>query len=110
MADKILVFNEVSGSPDTIENFYGSPSNGSGTKIKAFTVTNDTGSNKSYKAYIYSSSEDLVKSIIPFSIVVKDTADYGPSAIGQVIPAGGSLRIESSDADSLNFYVTGADQ
>lgn len=107
MTDKVLVFNESSGFPDTIEQFYLSPTSGLGTKIKAFTVANSTESSKSYKAYIYSSAGTLVSPIVPLSIVVRDKTDFAPSALNQVIPAGGTLRIESSDSSSLNFYVTG---
>jgi hypothetical protein len=110
MTDKVLVFNQSSLAADTIEEFYISPAARQGTIIKAFTTTNDTGSSKSYKAYIYNESGAMVSSIIPFTVVVRDRVDYGASAANQVIPAGGSLRIESSSADGLNFYVTGLEQ
>jgi hypothetical protein len=39
--------------------------------------------------------------------VVKDRFDLGASIVGKLIPAGGSLRMETSDADALLFNVTG---
>ena len=112
MVDTVLVQNDSNTAADTIENFFDSPSGtgNSGTKIKAFTASNDTETSHSYKAYIYDSSENPVLAIIPQSIVVRDKADYGPSIIGQVIPKGGSLRMECSSADGsfLNYYVTGS--
>lgn len=110
MADIPIVSNKKNEAADTIESFFTSSINGNGTKVKAFTAANDTESSKSYKAYIFDQSGDLVNSCIPFTLVVRDKADYGASIVGQVIPAGGSLRVESSDAGSLNFYVTGANQ
>ena len=109
MTDKVLVFNARNGAPDAIENFYISPATGLGTKIKAFTASNDTTTSQSYKAYIYNSAGVPVSAIIPLQIVVRDSSDYGASIIGQVIPAGGSLRVESSNALGLNFYITGAE-
>ena len=110
MTDKVLVSNKQSVLADTIESFYSSPSAGQGTVIKAFTATNDTTSSKSYKAYIYNSSGALVSSVIPFTIVVRDRVDFGASIVNQVVPAGGSLRVESSGTNSLNFYVSGLEQ
>ena len=109
MTDKVIVFNTQSAAADTIENFYISPAAGLGTKIKSFTASNDTLTSQSYKAYIYNSAGVPVNSVIPLQIVVRDTADYGASIIGQVIPTGGSLRVESSNSAGLNFYVTGAE-
>ena len=116
MVDTVLVQNNGNTVADTIENFFNSPSGAgnNGTKIKAFTASNDTGISHSYKAYIYPAGwtigDDPVPAIIPQSIVVRDKADYGPSIIGQVIPKGGSLRMESTTTDSsfLNYYVTGS--
>jgi len=110
MTDKVLAFNVELSAPDAVETVYLSPTTGNGTKIKAFTVTNDTESSAWFKAYIYASTGVVVKSIVPLSIVVRDRACYAPSAIGQAIPAGGTLRIESSASNALNFYVTGVDQ
>ena len=112
MVDTVLVSNKSNSAADTIETFFLSPSGAgnNGTKIKAFTASNDTPTSHSYKAYIYDSSGALVPAIIPQSIAVRDKADYGPSIIGQVIPKGGTLRMESTSADGsfLNYYVTGA--
>jgi hypothetical protein len=112
MTDFVMVANKSNASPNTIKDFFTSPlgASNSGTKIKAFTASNDTTTSHSYKAYIYDSSGAPVLAVIPQSIVVRDKADYGPSIIGHVIPKGGSLRMESSSTDGsfLNFYVTGS--
>jgi len=109
VTDKVIVFNAQSVIADTIENFYNSPATGNGTKVKSFTASNDTLTSQSYKAYIYNAAGVPVSAIIPLTIVVRDTGDYGALIIGQVIPTGGSLRIESSNSSGLNFYVTGVD-
>lgn len=110
MADIILVFNQSNSAVDTIQDFYTSPLDGAGTKIRAFTASNDTTSSKTYKGYIFSSSGALVSAIIPQTIVVRDRSDIGPTIIDQVIPAGGSLRMETSAIGGINFYVTGFEQ
>ena len=110
MADTPLVFNKKNSAADNIESFFVSPGDADGTKIKVFTASNGTTSGKSYLAYIYDSGGDAVDPIIPQTIVVRDTSDHGTSIVDQVIPAGGSLRISSSDAESINFYVTGSAQ
>lgn len=111
MVDTVLVQNGSNTAADVIESFFPSPSGAgnNGTKIKAFTASNDTTASHSYKAYIYGSTGAPL-AVIPQTIVVRDKADYGASIIGQVIPKGGTLRMESSSADGsfLNFYVTGS--
>lgn len=110
MTDTVLVNNYQSLAADTVEVIYTSPSNGLGTKIKAFTATNNTDSAKSYKAYIYDSSGALVSAIIPITDIARDRYDVGAAAVNQVIPKGGTLRVESSAIASINFYVTGVEQ
>jgi len=110
MVDKILVFNEKSLVADTIESFYTSPPGGNGTIIKAFTATNDSGVNRSYKAYIFNQAGSLVDAIVPFKIVIRNLFDSGASAVNHVIPANGTLRMESSLASSISWYVTGKEQ
>ncbi len=104
MAINVLVNSRQNVSANTIENFYTSPT---GTTITAFTATNSTGSNKSYKAYIYDSSGTMLEAIIPLKIVIRSKTDLGSPIINQFIPKGGTLRIESSEADSISFRVSG---
>ena len=110
MATIPLVVNGENTAADTIESLYTSPSQGAGTVVTAFTASNDTTSSKSYLAYIFDSAGSLVSSVIPMTIVVRDRASPGSTIINQTIPAGGTLRIESSAANSLNFYVSGIEQ
>jgi hypothetical protein len=107
MSETILVNSAQNASADAIQIFYTSPSGGSGTLIHAFTATNNTSSNKTYKAYIYDSSATALTAVIPQKIVVRNKFDLGPSIVGQLIPAGGTLRMESSAAASVAFRVTG---
>lgn len=113
MADSTLVSSAQNTAADTIQNFYTSPaanSGGSGTRVKAFTASNDSGGGSvSYKAYIYDSTGTQVsgRAVIPQTIVVKDKFDFGPGIITHLIPPGGSLRMESSTANALTFRVTG---
>jgi len=104
MAISVLVNSEQSTEADTIEVFYTS---NNGALITAFTATNNTGSNKSYKAYIYDSSGVALPAVIPLKIVIRKRTDLGTPIVNQFIPKGGTLRIESSEADSLSFRVSG---
>lgn len=110
MTDSILAFNAKVSAADTVETIYTAPTLGAGVKIKSFSATNNTPASVSYKAYIYNSAGVPVSAIIPLKIVVRDRFDSGTAAVGQVIPPGGTLRVECSEADSINFYVTGLEQ
>ena len=110
MAENVLVFNVSNTAVDTIEKFYDSPSSdggGKGTRITKFSAPNDTTSSIDYKAYIFNSAEELQQAIIPQTTVVRDRVDLGASLVGHLIPPGGSLRMESSVANGIQFYVTG---
>lgn len=110
MADLVMVNNRQTVAADTIETFFTSVSAGAGglgARISAFTASNNTTASASYKAYIYDSLGGLVQAVIPQKIVVRDRFDLGPSIVSQIIPAGGSLRIETSTLGSISFYVTG---
>lgn len=75
------------------------------TKIDAFTASNTSSVNASYKAYIVVDS--VVQPIIPFKIVVWGENDLGLGLVNQVIPSGGSLQVESSALSSIYFTVSG---
>lgn len=106
MADVVMVSNQRNSAFDTIEEFFTAAASGAGARINAFTATNDTAASVSYKAYIVDAT-GILRAVIPQKIIVPDRFDLGPSVVSQIIPAGGSLRMESSTAESINFYVTG---
>jgi len=110
MTDIAIIQNVKVAGIDTITTLYTSPSTGNGTLITAFTATNDATASVSYKGYIYDSGGAVVGAIIPQTIVVLDKYHSGPSAVNQVVPAGGTIRIENSAASGLNFYATGREQ
>ena len=70
--------------------------------IEAFTATNNSTVNASYKVYIVSASGVEVP-IMPFKILVWGRFDVGVGIVNQVIPAGGQLKVESSALDSIYF-------
>tara|TARA_R110000751_G_scaffold307641_1_gene430355 strand:- start:35 stop:367 length:333 start_codon:yes stop_codon:yes gene_type:complete len=107
MAEDVLVFNAKNTLVDSVESFYTSIISGSGTRINAFTASNAVSSSVDYKAYIYDSSGSVQNAVIPQATVVRDKFDLGPSIVGQLIPPGGSLRMESSQVGGILFYVTG---
>lgn len=108
MTTNVLVNSAQNTAADTIETFYNSPGTpGIGTIITAFTASNNTTSSKTYKAYIFDVLGTVLQAVVPQKIVVRDRFDLGPSIVGQIIPPGGSLRMESSAANSIAFRVTG---
>jgi len=113
VAEDVLMANSESNDlVDTIEAFYTaktSSNSGKGAKITAFTASNDDSPNGSatYKAYIYDASGSVLRAVVPQKIIVPDRFDLAPSIIGQLIPPGGSLRMETSRANAITFRVTG---
>ncbi len=77
------------------------------TVIDSFTVSNTSGVNASYKAYIIQDGQSATNPQIPFKIVVWGENDLGIGVVNQVIPANGSLLVESSALNSLYFTVSG---
>jgi hypothetical protein len=110
MVDSVLINNTKISAADTVTNVYTSPAAGSGTIITAFTVSNSSASSASYKAYIVDSGGVVGAPVIPLQIVVKDKSDSGPAIVNQVVPASGTIRVENSTGDALNFYATGRAQ
>ena len=105
MATKQLVDNFLNTIVDTVQVAFNAPSD-KDVVIDVFTVTNNSAVNASYKAYIKSATGVLAP-IIPFKIVVWGENDLGIGVVNQVIPAGGSLQVESSALLSLYFTASG---
>jgi hypothetical protein len=107
MSETILVSSAQNASINFIEIFYTSPTGQGGTRVDAFTATNNTDSNKTYTAYIFDINGAATNAVIPEKIVVRDKFDLGAPIIGHLIPPGGTLRMQSSAALSISFRVTG---
>ncbi len=105
MTDIILINNQTNAAANARDIIY--TASDKSVTITAFTAANNTESSKTYKAYITALVGEDVSAVQPQTIVVRDKADLGIYLLAQRIPKGGTLEIESSDADSLSFYVTG---
>ena len=110
MDDSVLINNTKISAADTVTIVYTSPSAGAGTIITAFTASNNSAASASYKAYIVDLTAVVGDPVIPLQIVVKDKTDSGAPIVNQVVPAGGTIRVENSTGDALNFYATGRAQ
>ena len=102
--DSVLVNGITATAANTLEVIFTATSD---TLIKAVTASNPTNVNASYVMNIVPSDEDITKPEIPFRVVVRLKSDLAAEVIGQVIPIGGTLRIETSAANSIAFRVTG---
>jgi len=105
MANNVLVGSVTNSAANTIQNVYDAPANG--TIITAWTATNNTGSNRTYKAYIYDLTGSLLQAIIPLKIIIRNRFDLGSGITNQFIPGGGSIRVESDLANSIVFRISG---
>jgi hypothetical protein len=100
-----IVDNFSNTIADSVQTAYPAPATKS-VVIESFTVANNSGVNASYKAYIVSSLNKEFPQR-PFKVVVWGEIDLGIGIVNQIIPAGGTLKVESSAIDSLYFTVTG---
>ncbi len=107
MTDVVLVNSAKNTLTDTIEVFYTSPLADKGTIITAYVASNNSGVNASYKAYIFDATGTPLEALTPTQVVVRKKIDLGPAVINQLIPAGGTLRMESSALNSIVFRVSG---
>ena len=105
MATKQLVDNFVNNIVDSPQVAFTAGATDA-VAIDSFTVANNSNVTASYKAYIKSGTGTLSPQI-PFKIVVWGENDLGIGIVNQVIPAGGSLQVESSALNSLYFTVSG---
>lgn len=104
---KQLVDNQANVTADTIETLFTAPTTGNGVIIDAFTASNTSQVNASYKAYITSISGTIENPQQPFKVVVWDDIDLGAGLINQLIPPGGKLSTETSATNSIYFTVSG---
>tara|TARA_R110002124_G_scaffold261466_1_gene427370 strand:+ start:881 stop:1204 length:324 start_codon:yes stop_codon:yes gene_type:complete len=104
MATKQIASNAVNTIINTPETIFTAGINS--VIIEAFTAANNSGINASYKAYIVE-QDGTQQPQIPFNIVVWGRSDLGIGIVNQIIPAGGSLKVECSALASIYFTVTG---
>ncbi len=105
--NKQLVASQKAAAADTPQVFYTSPSNGLGTIITNFTSSNDTSATRTYKAYIVVSGGSATVPLVPKRAIVTDRTDISPEMAGQLIPAGGTLQMESDTSSSIQWTVSG---
>ena len=101
-----LALNVGNANADTPELLFTAPAGGVGVIIESFTAANNSTSNKSYKAYI-SETPAPTTPLRPFQIVIHGDLDLGIGVVNQVIPPGVGLFVESSEANSIFFTVSG---
>ena len=99
-----LIANAQSSTANAIEILFTASSD---TQITAFTATNNTGVNRSYRVYIYDSSNGTEANSPTKFVTSLRGFDLAPAIIGHIVPKGGTIRVESSAAGSLIFRATG---
>ena len=104
MAATQILSNAVNTTIDTPEILFTAGTKG--VIIESFTAANNAGVNASYKAYIVE-QDGTQQPQIPFKIVVWGENDLGIGVVNQIIPAFGTLKLESSSLNSIYFTATG---
>jgi len=105
MTTKQIVDNFVNTIADTVQTVFTAPAT-QNVIIEAVTAANNSIVNASYKAYIVSPLDKEFPQR-PLKIVTWGEIDVGIGIVNHTIPAGGSLRFETSAIDSIYFTVTG---
>ena len=105
MATVQIVDNLTVSVIDAPQVIYTAPA-GQDMLIQSFTAANTSAVNASYKAYI-SSASGVQQPQIPFRVVVWGENDLGIGIVNQVIPRGGTLKVECSALESVYFTVSG---
>lgn len=104
MTTKSLSVNYTNTQTDTPQIVFTA---GDPIKIDAFTATNNSNVNASFKAYIVPMGENPENPTIPFEVVVWGENKLGIGLVNQVIPKGGSLQVESSTTGAIYFTISG---
>jgi hypothetical protein len=109
MSSEIQAFgNQQNAAADTPESFgFIASTAGFGAKITAVNIANNEANvERTYKAYIVDNGGTASTPVVPTRTVNRNTSDQPPELIGQVIPPGGTIQFESSQAGSLAFTVS----
>lgn len=93
----------------TAVTLYTSPSNGAGSRIIAFTASNDSASTETYTTHIVpaAGSATSLNKIIPLAAILANGTDVPAEVQNHLIPAGGTLQVLVSTVDTIAFRVTG---
>jgi len=95
--------------PTTAETLvYTSPANGAGTRITAFTASNDTGTTETYTVFVTPSGTTASSNkIVPSNAVLGNDTDTHPDIINHLVPPGGTIVLQVSTGNTVAFRVTG---
>jgi len=104
--NKLIVESQQTAAANTPEVFYTAPSTGLGTVITNFTASNDAGLTVAYKAYIVASGGSPTNAVVPDRTIVENRTDVSAEMAAQIIPAGGTLQMETSSAATISFTVS----
>lgn len=105
MTTKQIVDNFSNTVINSVQTAFTAPT-GKNVVIEAFTAANNSGVNAAYSCYIQSTVGALQPQRKD-KIVVWGRNDPAIGVVGQVIPAGGSLKVETTALNSIYFTVTG---
>lgn len=80
---------------------------GTTTRIAAFSLTNVTGGALTYSVSLISATAGTARSVAYTLPIAAGETKSVTGAIGQVLSAGGEIKIGASAATSIDYYVSG---
>lgn len=110
MSTNKILANGVRPSVLTAVELYKAPAAGGGTRIIAFTASNDSVNPETYDLYIVpdGGSPGSANKIIPAGAVAATNGTGVPAEVqNHLIPPGGTLEVIVSTVDTIAFRVTG---
>jgi hypothetical protein len=106
--DTVLI-DGVQPTVTTIQTLYTSPSTGAGTRVVAFTATNNSGGAATYDLHIVPNggTADATNKLVNARSLATTASDNPEEVIEQVIPRGGTLEVKVSVGTTIAFRATG---
>jgi len=107
--NKILA-DGVRPSSTALQTLYTAPSSGAGTRVIAFTASNDSASPETYDLHIVPNggSADSTNKIVPAgAVAATNGTDVPAEPQNHLIPAGGTLQVKVSTINTIAFRATG---
>ncbi len=105
----IVLVDGIQPTVTTIVTLYTSPTSGSGSRVTAFTATNNSGGAASYDLHIVPSggAADATNKLVNAKSLAAAADDVPAQVIDQLIPRGGTLETKVSVGTSIAFRATG---
>lgn len=109
MSTNVVLADGVQPADTSITTLYTAAANITGTRIVAFTAYNPAGSSKTYTVYIVPNGGTAgdENAIIKSRSLATLSSEALPEVINQLIPPGGTLKVDVSVGATIAFRASG---